>query len=224
MISPWSSSISGLICNLHCIICGEQVDSFLKESSDGSSQDLNLNLPPQTETGETKGPEIIDVNAVPEMDLDFIQQWRSNSNTDVPKATVSDQPLENDEVQHDQTGGPKDDEFLYCFGTKTPLTAEALAISDVDFSEEVSTVKSSEASSAGVASSERNNANNNVEEALLKELEEMGFKQIDLNKEILRMNDFNLEQSVDDLCGDTEWYPILEELEEMVSPYHRYSL
>ncbi|XP_019464248.1 PREDICTED: protein NBR1 homolog isoform X2 [Lupinus angustifolius] len=57
--------------------------------------------------------------------------------------------------------------------------------------------------------------NNSVEETLLKELEEMGFKQVDLNLGILRMNEYNLEQSVDDLCGFYEWDPILEELHEM---------
>nr|BAD94926.1 hypothetical protein [Arabidopsis thaliana] len=50
---------------------------------------------------------------------------------------------------------------------------------------------------------------------MLKELEEMGFKEIDLNKEILRDNEYNLEQSVDALCGVSEWDPILEELQEM---------
>ncbi|XBH78675.1 hypothetical protein VPH35_104846 [Triticum aestivum] len=47
------------------------------------------------------------------------------------------------------------------------------------------------------------------------ELEEMGFKQVDLNKEILRQNKYNLEQSVDDLCGVNEWDPLLAELNEM---------
>ncbi|XP_019185108.1 PREDICTED: protein NBR1 homolog isoform X3 [Ipomoea nil] len=56
---------------------------------------------------------------------------------------------------------------------------------------------------------------NEVELSLLKELEAMGFKQVDLNKEILRMNEYDLQQSVDDLCGVSEWDPILEELEEM---------
>jgi next-to-BRCA1 protein 1 len=54
------------------------------------------------------------------------------------------------------------------------------------------------------------------EEKLLQELEEMGFKQVDLNKEILRQNKYNLEQSVDDLCGVNEWDPLLAELNEMV--------
>ncbi|CAN6987277.1 hypothetical protein IGI04_001441 [Brassica rapa subsp. trilocularis] len=56
---------------------------------------------------------------------------------------------------------------------------------------------------------------NDVEITMLKELEEMGFKEIDLNKEILRDNEYNLEQSVDALCGVNEWDPILEELQEM---------
>ncbi|KAK4767498.1 hypothetical protein SAY86_015248 [Trapa natans] len=54
-----------------------------------------------------------------------------------------------------------------------------------------------------------------VEQNLLKELAEMGFKQVDLNKEVLRMNTYDLQQSVDDLCGVSEWDPILEELHEM---------
>lgn len=54
-----------------------------------------------------------------------------------------------------------------------------------------------------------------IEDRLLRELEEMGFKQVDLNKEVLRMNEYDLEQAVDDLCGVAEWDPILEELEEM---------
>ncbi|KAI4341380.1 hypothetical protein MLD38_026110 [Melastoma candidum] len=54
-----------------------------------------------------------------------------------------------------------------------------------------------------------------VEATMLRELEEMGFKQVDLNKEILRMNAYDLEQSVEALCGVSEWDPILEELQEM---------
>ncbi|KAL2321767.1 hypothetical protein Fmac_026146 [Flemingia macrophylla] len=61
---------------------------------------------------------------------------------------------------------------------------------------------------------------NSVEESLLKDLAEMGFNEVDLNKEVLRKNNYDLEQSLDDLCsGDlsviSEWDPILEELEEM---------
>ncbi|GAB2289462.1 hypothetical protein Dimus_023771 [Dionaea muscipula] len=58
---------------------------------------------------------------------------------------------------------------------------------------------------------------NYIEQILLKELEEMGFMQVDLNKEIIRMNKYNLERSVEDLCGyaDSEWDPLLQELHEM---------
>ncbi|XP_076946032.1 protein JOKA2-like isoform X2 [Bidens hawaiensis] len=53
------------------------------------------------------------------------------------------------------------------------------------------------------------------EQALIKELEEMGFKQLDLNSKILRMNNYDLEKSVDELCGVSEWDPMLDELQEM---------
>ncbi|GAB2269767.1 hypothetical protein Dimus_004689 [Dionaea muscipula] len=57
----------------------------------------------------------------------------------------------------------------------------------------------------------------NLEESLLKELEEMGFTEVDLNREILRINKYDLEQSVKDLCdyADSDWDPLLEELQEM---------
>ncbi|KAF1867557.1 hypothetical protein Lal_00049986 [Lupinus albus] len=57
--------------------------------------------------------------------------------------------------------------------------------------------------------------NNSIEEPLLKELEEMGFKQIDLNSDIPRLNEYNMERSLDNLCGVSEWDPILKELHEM---------
>lgn len=60
-----------------------------------------------------------------------------------------------------------------------------------------------------------NNANNIIEETLLKTLEDMGFKQVDLNKEVLKRNKYDLGQSVDDLCRVDEWDPMLDELEEM---------
>ncbi|KAK1294703.1 hypothetical protein QJS10_CPA16g00427 [Acorus calamus] len=49
-----------------------------------------------------------------------------------------------------------------------------------------------------------------MEETLLKELDEMGFKEINLNKEILRLNEYNLEQSLDDLCGIIDVWCMLE--------------
>ncbi|KAG0455414.1 hypothetical protein HPP92_024706 [Vanilla planifolia] len=56
---------------------------------------------------------------------------------------------------------------------------------------------------------------NPVEQTLLRELEEMGFKQDDLNKQVLRRNQYDLERSLEDLCDYSEWDPLLNELQEM---------
>ncbi|XP_077250536.1 ubiquitin-associated (UBA)/TS-N domain-containing protein / octicosapeptide/Phox/Bemp1 (PB1) domain-containing protein isoform X2 [Tasmannia lanceolata] len=65
------------------------------------------------------------------------------------------------------------------------------------------------------ASSSAGVTENTIEETLLKELEEMGFRQLELNKEILRKNKYDMEKSLDDLCDVAEWDPILVELQEM---------
>ncbi|VAH48775.1 unnamed protein product [Triticum turgidum subsp. durum] len=57
--------------------------------------------------------------------------------------------------------------------------------------------------------------NNNMEDKLLRELADMGFRQVDLNKEVLRQNEYDLQKSVDDLCGFHEWDPLLAELKEL---------
>ncbi|XP_057950695.1 protein JOKA2 isoform X2 [Malania oleifera] len=98
--------------------------------------------------------------------------------------------------------------------TKVPSSA---SYPTVDFSDIPPVAPSYEPSLVkdALTSSGKVDENTDVEQTLLKELEEMGFKQVDLNKEVLRMNEYNLEQSVDDLCGVSEWDPILEDLEEM---------
>ncbi|KAK1422357.1 hypothetical protein QVD17_25423 [Tagetes erecta] len=54
------------------------------------------------------------------------------------------------------------------------------------------------------------------EQTLVEDLENMGFKEKDLNKEILRMNSYDMKKTVDDLCGDSDWDPMLvDELQEM---------
>ncbi|KAF0913064.1 hypothetical protein E2562_020219 [Oryza meyeriana var. granulata] len=54
-----------------------------------------------------------------------------------------------------------------------------------------------------------------LEDNMLRELEQMGFRKVDLNKEILRRNEYNLEQSVDELCGILEWDVLHDELHEL---------
>jgi next-to-BRCA1 protein 1 len=56
---------------------------------------------------------------------------------------------------------------------------------------------------------------NEVEQKLLKDLAEMGFKQIDLNKEVLKKNGYDLENTVVDLVGIEDWDPMLDELKDM---------
>ncbi|GAB2240568.1 hypothetical protein Droror1_Dr00021086 [Drosera rotundifolia] len=51
-----------------------------------------------------------------------------------------------------------------------------------------------------------------LEQVLLKDLEEMGFTEVSLNEEILRINKYDMERSVEDLCG---YIDALEDLEEM---------
>lgn len=63
---------------------------------------------------------------------------------------------------------------------------------------------------------EVNDGTHEVEKTLLMELENMGFTQVDLNKEILRKNEYDLEEALNEIC-DTEWDPMLAELQEMVS-------
>lgn len=87
-----------------------------------------------------------------------------------------------------------------------------------DFSGMLPIIGGSGPSSPIVASASATQAvNADQEQALVKDLESMGFKQLDLNKEVLRINNYDLEKSIDDLCGVSDWDPMLEELQEMVS-------
>lgn len=60
---------------------------------------------------------------------------------------------------------------------------------------------------------------NEVEEKLLVKLYHMGFTNGDLNRAMLAVNKYNLEQAVHDLCASGEWDHILDDLWEMVSFY-----
>jgi len=58
---------------------------------------------------------------------------------------------------------------------------------------------------------------NHLEEKMMSELEVLGFLQADLNKQVLRQNNYDLEQSVVDLCGFNEWHPLHEDISDLVS-------
>ncbi|XP_040987272.1 protein JOKA2 isoform X2 [Juglans microcarpa x Juglans regia] len=184
---------------------------------------LNLNLSPDGVL------EIIDANG------ELLQSGLSNTTTE-PVKPVVDEPLPKD---HD-LNFPINDTLLVGNGiSSSSATQEAVSYPIIDVSDVALAAPNQAPSNAPgapshaqsdtpsaptqvpfkvvdlMASAQGVTVKNAVEETLLKELEEMGFKQVDLNKEILRMNEYNLEKSVDDLCGVSEWDPILEELREM---------
>ncbi|TQD72789.1 hypothetical protein C1H46_041708 [Malus baccata] len=209
-----------------------QVDTSLKDSFFESFQGLNLNLPP-------KESEKIDVNLQPAAGSDFLQPSGSSPLKEPVKPMPTEQPGHDQELHF-----PINDSLLVghiasaptepqasstvmyptvepqgssavLYPTVKPQGSSTVLYPTVDIFEpsppspKFSLVVNAPASSEGTSS------NNAVEDTMLKELEAMGFKQVNLNKEILRLNDYNMEQSVDDLCEVSDWDPILEELQEM---------
>ncbi|KAK8703050.1 hypothetical protein V6N13_021380 [Hibiscus sabdariffa] len=184
------------------------VDASLKDTSSDDFQGLNLNLPPEN-TSQTDSE-------------------LCNSNAD----TAPVKPLINEQSTLEQT--------LNYTDSPTPILSHAISSSvaypfipkgfpvptspKTPSSSPYPIINVSAAATAGAIASqeppplkpsEEKSKNAAVEQTLLKELEDMGFKQVNLNKEILRMNEYNLEKSIDDLCGASEWDPMLEELQEM---------
>ncbi|KAK7389127.1 hypothetical protein VNO78_23959 [Psophocarpus tetragonolobus] len=194
-----------------------QVDASLKDSFYDNSQGLNLNIPL-----DVSGSQIIDINVQPTEDDPFLQACNPNAPIELVNQMVDKEPrleLENELPIDEAT-------FVGPVASAPAATSVAppssVSYPIIDLSETTPAVSSNQqSSSVDVPSSSLGTVGiNSVEESLLKELEEMGFKQVDLNKEILRMNEYDLEQSLNDLCsvdvcGVSEWDPILEELQEM---------
>ncbi|XP_010251061.1 PREDICTED: protein NBR1 homolog [Nelumbo nucifera] len=178
-----------------------QVDASLQNSFSESFHGLNLNLP--AESTEPKHHENIDVNADPMDGCNLGSGIISNAEVELVKPVF-------DENANKDSQFPINDDLIVGGGASASVPSEipaSVSYPIIDLSigpSDPAPLKGKEVTEA-----------NMVEQTLLKELEEMGFKQADLNKEILRMNDYNLEKSVDDLCGVAEWFPILEELQEM---------
>ncbi|RDX86718.1 Protein NBR1-like protein [Mucuna pruriens] len=196
-----------------------QVDASLKDSFYDSSQGLNLNIP--LDVSGSKGPQVIDINVQPIEDETFLQTRIPNAPTEPVNQMVDKEPmleLKNEFPINEAT-------FVAPAASAPAATSAApspVSYPTIDLSETAPAVPSHQQSSTGdvPSSSVGIGGINSVEESLLKELEEMGFRQVDLNKEILRKNEYDLEQSVDDLCSVdlcdvSEWDPILEELQEM---------
>lgn len=208
-----------------CVWVLIQVDASVMDTTSDSSQNLNLNIP--LDVSSSKGPQSIDINAQPIEDDASFQQYNPSAPTE-PAEPVNQMADVNQMVDEEPRQEKSVDEFAENVDAFVDPAASPPATSavpsylpypnvDIDMAETVSLPGPIQQTSAADApsSSIGIGGNNPVEEALLKELDEMGFKQVDLNKEILRNNGYNLEQAIVDLCDESGWDPILEELKEM---------
>ncbi|BAT76031.1 Protein NBR1-like protein [Vigna angularis] len=195
-----------------------QVDASLKDSFYDNSQGLNLNIP--LDVSGSEGPLLIDINVRPAEDDTFLQTRIPNALIQ-PAEQVDKEPmleLEKEFPINEATFvGPS-----ASAPAATSLAPSSISYPIIDLSETTPAVPSDQQSSTVAVPSSSimgTGGINSLEESLLKELEVMGFKQVDLNKEVLRMNEYDLEQSIVDLCSDvynvSEWDPILLELQEM---------
>lgn len=204
----------------------QQVDASSKELQQEGFRGFNLNLPPVN--SGISGPEIINVNPEPFVVDSLPQVNNSSGGMHLVEPVVDASPEKEQEVNF-----PINDSLLVGGAASTPFPAVPASLGSypiIDLSEvaqpeltpfpaiigETSAQDVKEKGAKADESLVKYVEQSDVEESLLKELEDMGFKQVDLNKEILRLNEYNLEKSVDDLCGVSGWDPILEELREMV--------
>lgn len=193
------------------------MDTGLSSLSDSFRTVLNLNLPPESNGQKGKG-KILDVNVKPVDSNPFIPDAShpSQATAESVKPLV-DEPLirsEGFDFQVDNGSVAGGNGVLPASEVSAPVLYPIIDLS------EAAPVIEMQAPPPIVT------IGDTVEQTLLRELEEMGFKQTDLNKEVLRKNEYDMEQTVDDLCGFAEWDPILGELQEMVSscnPEHQYS-
>ncbi|KAL2515258.1 ubiquitin-associated/TS-N domain-containing protein [Forsythia ovata] len=196
-----------------------QVDASIKEPPRESVRDLNLNLPPPSNS--LTGPEIINVDSEPMVEDSHPEPDNSNDTMEVWEPMVDVQPGNEHEKRF-----PINDSLLVGSGASYAVPSappSSFSYPIIDLSEVAPPFPSQAPPVPAVllplanahASSQPVSEKNEEEEKLLGALEAMGFKQVDLNKEILRENKYDLQLTVDDLCGVSEWDPILEELREM---------
>ncbi|KAG6508881.1 protein JOKA2-like [Zingiber officinale] len=166
-----------------------EVDTSLRSSGSG----LNLNLPPES---SIQGPiRTIDINADPSDGLPPESVLGDSSDKLVKPNIIYETTKLNDNPTNNNA--PASD--------VVPLSSPIPIID----------LTSSKGDSSQLPPPPTTPFDNTVEDTLLKELEDMGFKQIDLNKEVLMRNEYDLEQSLDELCDYAEWYLLLDELADM---------
>ncbi|WOL11335.1 hypothetical protein Cni_G20097 [Canna indica] len=185
----------------------------------GFNADLNLNLPP--ESSNRDGSRMIDVNVEPLDDAAF-EPILSNNSDELAKPSANQIPI--DDAAND--GVPQQTMPEVVPPVSYPII-DLAAYDGVPQQTMPEVVPPVSYPIIDLAASERESLssvpsptalfenNNPVEEKFVMELIEMGFTNVELNKKVLRQNKYDLEKSVDDLCGDSEWDPLLEELEAM---------
>ncbi|KAK7291604.1 hypothetical protein RIF29_06878 [Crotalaria pallida] len=214
-----------------------QVDASLKDSFYDSSQGLNLNIPLDV-SGSTL-PQIIDINVQPTDEDSFLNaptviENQQAVHNHLMQVLEKEFPI-NEATFVSASASPPASSAASAATAAMASSASATAATApsapaptvapssvsypiVDLTESTPAGSNNPFSAVDAPASSSSlgaGGNEAVEETLLKELEAMGFKQVDLNKEILRINEYNLEQAVEDLCGVSDWDPILEELYEM---------
>ncbi|CAI9112746.1 OLC1v1013236C1 [Oldenlandia corymbosa var. corymbosa] len=187
-----------------------QVDASSKEMPYDGFRGFNLNLPPVSNS--IHSPEIISVSPVPMVEDTLPDGENLNEASAVHLVSSREKEQEANFPINDTL-------FVGDIAGLRPVQggpSSSVSYPNIDLSELADpVVPSPPASTVTLVQTQDVEGKSEVEETLLKDLEEMGFKQVDLNKEILRLNEYDLEKSVDDLCGVSGWDPILDELQEM---------
>ena len=185
-----------------------QVDGSMKDLLGDNMPVINLNFPPSS--GGSQSPQIIDVNVEPMVYGDLV-----DVNDEPGKRIANELGDKNNGVNF-----PIDDNMQGTAVVPGPVYPKdnnsSVLYPIIDFSD-VAPISGLDQAALDQVAMEEAGKNNGDEQTLLKALDEMGFKCVEFNKEILRRHEYNLEETVNHLCGVEEWDPILEELQEMVS-------
>ncbi|KAH1080091.1 hypothetical protein J1N35_019852 [Gossypium stocksii] len=189
------------------------VDASLKDMNTDNAQGLNLNFPP--ENSGSRDNEVCNSNVGPALVKPLIneqstkEQSLNNRDVTTPIHTLSSFAAYPPIIDH------QDISLLAFPETLSPSSLSSNPIIDLSEAALDEPMPMSPLPAPCEQAPSEEESEYAVEQTLLKELEDMGFKQVDLNKEILRMNEYDLEKSIDDLCGVAAWDPVLEELQEM---------
>ncbi|KAL0441066.1 UNVERIFIED_CONTAM: protein JOKA2 [Sesamum radiatum] len=203
-----------------------QVDASVRGTPYESIRSLNLNLPPVT--NGLIGSETVNAEAEPIVTDSEPKRNNSRKMAEIVEPVLDLQPNNFQDMKF-----PINDSLLVGSGTSSsvcfadpsvpcpvihmldpPLPPAPTTSAKVDTLELPGKMAGNAISSSEESAIELP-VKKGVEERLLRELEEMGFKHVAFNRVILRMNDYDLEQAVNDLCGGVDWDSILEDLWEM---------